>query len=165
MRANLKTNTKPELAIRSLLHRRGRRFRTHLRIEHECGHVRPDIVFTRARLAIFVDGCFWHRCPIHGNVPRKNTHYWAPKLRRNVERDLATNRALRAAGWHVLRLWEHMPPDEAAAVIDTTLNGIRSEGRPLAHPSSRGATEAAGRLLWASDGHRGHLAKPILHPG
>ena len=65
--------------------------------------VRPDIVFTRARLAVFVDGCFWHCCPIHGNQPRANTDYWRPKLARNVARDRAVDEALAAAGWSVLR--------------------------------------------------------------
>ena len=128
MRANLKKDTKPEVAIRSSLHRRGRRFRTHLRIVHGSGHVRPDIVFTRARLAVFVDGCFWHRCPIHGNLPRKNTDYWLPKLTRNVERDVATDRALHAAGWHVLRIWEHVSAEEAACAVDTTLHELQRGG-------------------------------------
>src|SRR5207249_10734206 len=74
--------------------------------------VRPDIVFTRRRLAVFIDGCFWHRCPIHGNVPKHNSHYWAPKLRRNAERDNRVTQALEKEGWTVVRAWEHEQPDD-----------------------------------------------------
>jgi DNA mismatch endonuclease, patch repair protein len=68
---------------------------------------RPDFVFRRARLAVFVDGCFWHGCPKHGRQPTSNRGYWIPKLRRNQERDLAVKRALSKRGWTVIRLWEH----------------------------------------------------------
>jgi DNA mismatch endonuclease, patch repair protein len=68
---------------------------------------RPDFVFRRARLVVFVDGCFWHGCPKHGRQPTSNRGYWIPKLRRNQERDLAVKRALSKRGWTVIRLWEH----------------------------------------------------------
>lgn len=68
---------------------------------------RPDFVFPRARLAVFVDGCFWHGCPKHGRNPGTNQKYWLPKLRRNKERDAAVARQLSRAGWSVIRLWEH----------------------------------------------------------
>jgi DNA mismatch endonuclease (patch repair protein) len=80
--------------------------------------VRPDIVFTRARLAIFVDGCFWHCCPQHGNVPRTNTDYWRPKLARNVTRDRVVSEALEAAGWRVLRAWEHEQTEHVADRVE-----------------------------------------------
>jgi DNA mismatch endonuclease, patch repair protein len=76
--------------------------------------VRPDVVFTRARLAVFVDGCFWHCCPEHGNEPRANSAYWNQKLSRNVARDKDVDLALSLAGWGVLRAWEHEPPAEVA---------------------------------------------------
>jgi DNA mismatch endonuclease, patch repair protein len=69
--------------------------------------VRPDIVFTKARVAAFMDGCFWHSCPEHGTSPISNAAYWMPKLRRNVERDRVVNESLLAAGWSVIRVWEH----------------------------------------------------------
>jgi len=75
--------------------------------------VRTDIVFPRARIAVFSDGCFWHACPEHGTSPRSNPDYWAPKLSRNVERDRRVDQALREAGWTVVRVWEHEPPEEA----------------------------------------------------
>ena len=86
--------------------------------------MRPDIVFTRQRVAVFIDGCFWHRCPEHGNSPRANTAYWEAKLERNVARDERVDRALQAAGWTVLRLWEHLKPEEAIGRIVAAL------GRP-----------------------------------
>src|SRR5262249_25697542 len=99
MRAIRRTNTKPEIALRSALHRGGYRFRKDLRLDlNEGARVRPDIAFTGRRVAVFVDGCFWHACPEHGRDPAVNQWYWAPKLRRTVERDRAADAALAAAG-------------------------------------------------------------------
>ncbi|MFI2231224.1 very short patch repair endonuclease [Nocardia testacea] len=114
MRANRRADTKPEVALRKALHRRGLRYRKDLRIEVGAVKVRPDIVFTRRKVAVFVDGCFWHVCPEHGRLPTTNDWYWAPKLRKNVERDRAADLALAEAGWAVVRLWEH--EDLASAV-------------------------------------------------
>lgn len=75
--------------------------------------VTPDFIFRQVKLALFVDGCFWHQCPLHSKVPENNHDFWEQKLRRNVERDRQANRALRAAGWRVLRLWEHELQDPA----------------------------------------------------
>jgi DNA mismatch endonuclease, patch repair protein len=120
VKANRRTDTKPELALRKALHALGYRYRKDLRLDLTGGvRVRPDIVFTARRVAVFVDGCFWHCCPDHGSQPASNTWYWEPKLRRNVERDRAADTALDAAGWTVIRLWEHSGLDEAiAAVVD-----------------------------------------------
>jgi DNA mismatch endonuclease (patch repair protein) len=74
---------------------------------HERLKGKPDFVFVRARLAVFVDGCFWHGCRQHLRIPKSNTSYWKHKIARNIARDLNTNRALRKAGWRVLRVWEH----------------------------------------------------------
>ncbi|GAA4332693.1 very short patch repair endonuclease [Actinomadura luteofluorescens] len=120
MRANRRSNTKPEVALRKALHALGYRYRKDLRLDLPDGvRVRPDIVFTARRVAVFVDGCFWHVCPEHGREPTTNEWYWTPKLRRNMERDRAANSALRAAGWCVVRLWEHEPlPAAVDAVIE-----------------------------------------------
>lgn len=83
--------------------------------------VRPDVVFTKSRVAVFVDGCFWHRCPEHGNEPRTNTGYWGPKLDRNVARDAAVNEALDYAGWTVIRGWEHEPPTAIADRVEAVI--------------------------------------------
>lgn len=122
MRANRRANTKPEVALRSALHGLGYRFRKDFRIDLPDGRrVRPDIVFTRRKIAVFVDGCFWHACPQHGRQPRRNEWYWSPKLRRNVERDRLANVALTDAGWRVVRVWEH---EELPAAIARVVREI-----------------------------------------
>jgi DNA mismatch endonuclease (patch repair protein) len=80
--------------------------------------VRPDVVFTRARVAVFCDGCFWHGCPEHGTSPRTNADYWGPKLAGNGQRDQRNDVALRASGWEVIRVWEHEDADEAARRVE-----------------------------------------------
>ena len=118
MKANRRTDTKPEMALRKALHALGYRYRKDLRLDLASGvRVRPDIVFTARRVAVFIDGCFWHCCPDHGSQPASNTWYWEPKLRRNVERDRAADAALDEAGWTVIRLWEHSGLDEAVKIV------------------------------------------------
>lgn len=118
MRSNRRVDTKPEIEVRSLLHRNGFRFRKDYPIRLSNGTiVHPDIVFTKKRVAVFIDGCYWHSCPLHGTTPKSNRHYWIPKLRQNVERDKKTDIDLRANGWKVLRIWEHVDPEDAASMI------------------------------------------------
>jgi DNA mismatch endonuclease (patch repair protein) len=114
MQANRRSDTDPERRLRSALHARGLRFRKDFRLSAAGRPVRPDIVFTRSRVAVFVDGCFWHRCPVHATDPRANAAFWERKFERNVERDGADNAALVAAGWSVVRVWEHEDPEVAA---------------------------------------------------
>jgi DNA mismatch endonuclease, patch repair protein len=121
MRAIKRRDTEPEWQIRRRLHREGRRYRVDFPIRTEVGLVRPDIAFTRARLAIFIDGCYWHGCPEHGRVPRVNAHYWKPKLARNAERDRVAAAALEEAGWSVLRFWEHEDPEAVVRKVTSTL--------------------------------------------
>jgi DNA mismatch endonuclease (patch repair protein) len=116
-KGNRRANTKPERLLRSELHRRGLRFRTDLRVEADAVRVRVDIAFTRARVAVFVDGCFWHSCPDHGTVPRRNEAYWLPKLKANRARDRRVTQALEDAGWKTIRIWEHAPPIAAADLV------------------------------------------------
>ncbi|NKR50304.1 DNA mismatch endonuclease Vsr [Rhodococcus hoagii] len=122
MRANRRVDSRREVALRSGLHRLGYRFRKDFRIDLEGVRVRPDIVFTRKRIAVFVDGCFWHVCPIHGRYPAVNQWYWIPKLNRNVARDRAADRALVEAGWTVLRVWEHERLEDAIQLVVTRLS-------------------------------------------
>ncbi len=137
MRANRRTDTKPEMALRRALHRQGFRYRKDYRIDLDGTRVRPDIAFTARRVAVFVDGCFWHVCPEHGTKPANNTWYWGPKLARNVERDRAADAALAAAGWQVVRIWEHDPAGRGG-------RRGRGGGRPAARPpASRPAGPAA----------------------
>lgn len=112
-------DTAPETALRRELHRRGLRFR----VDHSLVGIprrRGDIVFTRARLVVFVDGCFWHACPIHGTSPVTRAEWWAQKLERNVARDRDTDARLTNSGWVVLRFWEHVDPLVAATDVEAT---------------------------------------------
>lgn len=121
MRAIRRTDTKPELALRRALHRMGYRFRKDHRLDLPDRRVRPDIAFTARKVAVFVDGCFWHACPEHGSKPAVNQGYWNPKLLRNVERDRAADAALAGAGWRVVRLWEHVPLEDAITAVVAAL--------------------------------------------
>lgn len=133
-KANPRTGTKPEARLRSALHRRGVRFRKDHLLRAGAVRVRPDLVFTRWKLAVFVDGCFWHQCPEHGRVPKSNPSYWVPKLQANVERDRRADAALLDEGWVVLRIWEHEDVSAAADLVEATLTkqragpGIRAHG-------------------------------------
>lgn len=123
MKGNRRSDTKPEVLIRSELHRAGYRFRKDLRIEieGEARSPRPDIIFTKKKLAVFIDGCYWHYCPEHGRLPKHNTAYWRAKFRRNRERDQQDKNALADAGWTVLRIWEHEPVPRAVEAIKEVL--------------------------------------------
>jgi DNA mismatch endonuclease, patch repair protein len=128
MRANRRSDTGPEMALRRALHRRGYRYRKDYRLDLAMGaRVRPDIAFTARRVAVFVDGCFWHACPEHGSRPAANTWYWEPKLKRNVERDRAADAALAAAGWQVVRVWEH---ESVEAALSAVTEALRRSGDP-----------------------------------
>ncbi|WP_203139307.1 very short patch repair endonuclease [Microbacterium sp. JZ31] len=142
MQAIRRRDTGPELAIRRLLHAAGYRYRCDYRVDVAGARIRPDIVFTRARVAIFVDGCFWHSCPEHGRTPRVNTDYWEPKLERNRTRDEANTRALEEAGWCVLRIWEHTIAHEALCLVRRAI----PTPRPAIHASRDAVSEAAGKL-------------------
>ncbi len=140
MKANRRTNTKPELALRSALHALGYRYRKDFRLDLPARRVRPDIAFTSRKVAVFVDGCFWHACPEHGSKPKNNEWYWSPKLLKNQERDRAADAALIAAGWTVVRLWEHVPVQDAVAAV------IAAVGEPsAAQPSAAQPSAARGR--------------------
>lgn len=126
MQAIRHRDTRPELAIRKLLHARGLRYR--VAIAPLSGlRRRADIVFTKRRIAVFIDGCFWHGCPEHGRRKfQHNQWYWPGKIAGNIARDEDTNHTLRAAGWTVLRFWEHEDAAIAAAVIELAVLGDNS---------------------------------------
>jgi DNA mismatch endonuclease (patch repair protein) len=121
MRGNRKRDTRPEVRLRSALHRRGLRFRVQRQVAAGSIRVRPDVVFGPAKAAVFVDGCFWHGCPDHGTIPRNNRWYWKPKLERNRRRDKVVDEALHLAGWSVVRIWEHEGASEAVAKVMAAL--------------------------------------------
>jgi DNA mismatch endonuclease (patch repair protein) len=108
-----RSSTGPELALRRQLHAAGLRFRVHPRQLPGT----PDIALTRARLAVFVDGCFWHGCAAHGVLPKHNRKWWAEKLRANRERDARNDDRLTVIGWLPIHVWEHESAEEAAARI------------------------------------------------
>lgn len=116
-------DTRPEMELRRALHTRGLRFRVQVPVPGRSRR-KIDLAFTRAKLAVLVDGCFWHGCPTHGEVPATNTAWWAAKLEANRARDLDTGRALQDAGWTVIRVWEHMPPEEAADIVEATYRDL-----------------------------------------
>ena len=116
-------DTKPELAIRREVHRRGMRYRVAMRPAKSIRRS-ADLVFTRTRVAVFVDGCFWHRCPEHFRMPTTNRAYWGPKLEANVVRDRQTDDLLAAEGWTVVRVWEHELAVEAATRIEDVVRSL-----------------------------------------
>ncbi len=127
MRAQRTRDTAAERALRSALFRRGLRFRVNHKLP---GLSRKtfDVVFPRARVAVLVDGCFWHACPVHATWPKANAEWWRNKIEENRRRDVATNEALVAAGWTVVRVWEHVEPEVAAerivGVIEGAVRGV-----------------------------------------
>jgi DNA mismatch endonuclease (patch repair protein) len=121
MRGNRRRDTGPEQRLRSALHGAGWRFRVDLPVDCGGTRCRPDIAFTHWRVAVFVDGCFWHGCPQHGVPPKTNTSYWGPKLARNRERDRRDTGLLGESGWTVVRVWEHLPADQALPVVEAAL--------------------------------------------
>ncbi|MCL4508638.1 MAG: very short patch repair endonuclease [Chloroflexi bacterium] len=113
-----------ERTLRSALHAEGLRFRLHRRIEG----VTVDVVFPGPKVGIFVDGCFWHGCPEHATFPKSNTDYWLPKLAENKERDRRQSDHLRAAGWTVIRVWEHDCSPPATEVLAGIVKACRTGG-------------------------------------
>jgi DNA mismatch endonuclease (patch repair protein) len=123
-----RASTGPELLVRQELHRRGLRFR----VNHRGLPGRPDVAFTRVRLAVFIDGCFWHMCPQHATMPRNNAEWWLAKLHRNVERDREKDGQLAGLGWDALHFWEHEEPFAVADAVERRWRELR--GTPTALP-------------------------------
>lgn len=128
MKATRRRDTTAEMGIRSALHARGLRFRVD-RAVLPGARRRADIVFVTAKVAVFVDGCFWHCCPIHQTYPKANASWWRAKLQANCRRDADTNRQLREVGWLVARIWEHESPGDATTRIEEL---VRSRQRRFA---------------------------------
>lgn len=142
MRGNRSRDTAPELSVRRLLHARGRRFRVNLRPVASLRRT-ADILFTRHRIAVFIDGCYWHGCPEHYVASRTNEEYWHPKIKANATRDEDTTMKLRSAGWIVLRYWSHVPPEE---VVDSILAHLpRADSAPSTNPSAHQEASAPHR--------------------
>ncbi len=125
MRIVRQRDTAPEIALRSILHRRGLRYRVDVS-PIRGSRRRADILFPSARVAVYVDGCFWHGCPLHATWPKANPDWWRQKLVRNVERDRDTDIRLAHAGWTVLRVWSHEDSSEAAERVVSVVRGAHS---------------------------------------
>jgi DNA mismatch endonuclease, patch repair protein len=140
MRAIRSGDTGPEIVLRKELWRRGLRYR----LRHRLHGTRPDLVFIGSKLAVFVDGCFWHGCPEHYRAPVGNAGYWLEKIKGNQERDRRNDLALVNAGWRVLRFWECSVERDPNVAADTVADAIRAAAqrvktdRRLAMLDSRG---------------------------
>jgi DNA mismatch endonuclease, patch repair protein len=127
-------NTRPELMLRRELHSRGLRYRVNSQPIPGL-RTRADLVFAGPRVAVYVDGCFWHSCPDHGVLPKANRAFWREKLATNVERDRRTDTLLTAAGWASVRVWEHEDVVSAADHIAEIL--LARTARPSESPHRR----------------------------
>lgn len=128
MRANRSRDTKPELALRSAVHALGLRYRVAARPLHELRRT-ADLVFASARVAVFLDGCFWHGCPDHHTTATTNAAFWADKVAANRARDRDTDTRLNDAGWLTVRVWEHEDAQEAALRIREVVEGRKPSNR------------------------------------
>lgn len=165
----------PEMAVRRLLHAAGLRYRVAYRIPGQRRRT-IDIAVTRRKIAVYIDGCFWHSCPEHLHLPKANAEWWVRKMAMNRARDAASTAQLEALGWTVLRFWEHQPPQQVAAAIVAAarepdggrqltelgervhaLLGTRSALRHACTRAHHHGDEPAG--AWPSDRHR--AADPI----
>lgn len=153
MQRQRRRDTPIEVTLRAELFRRGLRYFVHRRplpaLRREA-----DIVFPVARVAIFVDSCWWHACPEHGSIPRANREWWTEKLRANERRDRDTNARLEAEGWRVVRVWEHETPAEAATRVQRTV----AEARRAATSSGGGRRALRREQSLAAAGRRSRSA-------
>ncbi len=126
MQRQARRDTKPELALRRELWRRGLRYRVDT-VPIAALRRRADMCFSRARLVVYVDGCYWHSCPDHATVPKANRDWWVAKLQANVQRDRDTDSRLRTAGWEVVRVWEHETIADAADRVEVAVRRRRAD--------------------------------------
>lgn len=120
MLGNVSKGTKPEMEVRRRLHAQGFRYRVNYRAVLEVRRT-ADIAFTRHKIAVFIDGCFWHGCPAHYTAPTKNAEYWAEKVARNRHRDLETSAIYERNGWTVLRFWGH---DDSLCIVEAVTRAV-----------------------------------------
>lgn len=147
-------DTCAEMLVRRILHSRGVRYRVDVAPKPGM-RCKADLVWRGLRLAVFIDGCFWHGCPSHATRPKANGAWWAQKLDANVERDRRNDAELTELGWTVLRFWEHEQPDSVADAICATLTELRT-ARGARVQSCASATSSAGRVQSGTD-------RPVAH--
>ncbi|TXS13046.1 very short patch repair endonuclease [Streptomyces sp. wa22] len=126
MRRQARRDTTPEMAVRKILHAAGYRYRVNERVP-QMSRRTIDIAFAKTKVAVFLDGCFWHGCPAHATQPKSNAEWWRQKLERNMARDAETTAHLVTNGWTVLRFWEHEPPAEVAEKVRATVDRLRPQ--------------------------------------
>lgn len=150
-------HTLVELAVRRELHAAGMRYRLHTPVP---GLPRRtiDIAFVGVKVAVFIDGCFWHGCPVHGSIPRSNTEWWADKLRRNSDRDTETGAHLQQHGWQVLRFWEHEDPADVARAVQQHVSSLRQ--KQGAHVETDHAVDAPANGTKLSGVEASQLSRP-----
>lgn len=139
-------NTRPEMAIRSALWSRGMRYRLGVKLHK----IKPDLVFLRKKVAVFVDGCFWHGCPEHYTKPQSRERYWAEKLLQNVMRDCRQTAELEATGWRVVRIWEHEAWTDLDGAVDRIANVVENGASRRSLPDWR--TVKVETAPWAGNG-------------
>ncbi|XGP75532.1 very short patch repair endonuclease [Actinokineospora auranticolor] len=127
MRGNRGRDTAPELALRTLLHARGLRYRVSARPLPGSRRT-ADVVFPRARVAVFIDGCYWHGCPEHHRPSTVNSAFWRDKIEGNRRRDAETTTLLETAGWSVIRAWEHDDPKVTADLVEVAVRARATNG-------------------------------------
>lgn len=157
MQSNRGRDTTPEIAVRRRLHALGLRYRVSVRPNPTLRRT-ADIVFVRARVAVFIDGCFWHGCPEHYQAPVRNGGFWLEKRLRNRSRDAETDANLRASGWTVLRFWEHQvesaPDDVVSSIIDAVCAASPTlRTRPRTHGAQSSLAVEPNRSASSSDEH------------
>ncbi|MFJ9018413.1 very short patch repair endonuclease [Streptomyces sp. NPDC102259] len=143
MQAIRSRDTKPEKLIRRLVHAQGLRYRVAARPLPDLRRT-ADMVFRPVKVAVFIDGCYWHGCPEHYVPPRTNSGYWSAKVLRNMERDRDTDQRLREAGWLVLRFWEHEPAEECSLEVSKAVadrKALHSKDRPVSRQAQARSSE------------------------
>lgn len=120
MQRQRRKDTRAELEVRRRLHAAGVRFRVDVKLESDL-RTRADLAWRGRKLAVFIDGCFWHGCPLHSTQPKANSHWWRAKIASNVDRDRRADETLTDRGWRVLRFWEHEDPETVVAAIRAAL--------------------------------------------
>jgi DNA mismatch endonuclease, patch repair protein len=139
MQANRSIDTAVERLLRSALHRQGLRFGKHANVDPAV-KCRADVVFRRARVCVFIDGCYWHGCPKHFQTPKRNAAWWQEKIGDNRSRDRRKTSALRRRGWKVIRIWEHEVSTRSVSQLVSRIEmEVRGKPTPEGAPLGRGA--------------------------
>ncbi|MCK9608841.1 MAG: very short patch repair endonuclease [Methylomonas sp.] len=129
------TGTKAEMALRRELHRLGLRYRVNFQVLKKPRRI-ADVAFTKLKIAVYVDGCFWHGCPEHASWPKSYSEFWQQKIEANRARDVDTDAKLKEIGWTVIRIWEHERPEMAANALKTVIDTIRNGATPSLRPKN-----------------------------